>query len=147
MTKKRNRDRRVRVATLRLIEAEIRQYHVTRRMLAEMEETICAPKAVEYGEPLIAVGHGDPTASKAIVMMTSAELCEVRRRLEAIEYMLNVLAASPEPGRLELIRLRYWDRRLTDKGICERLNISERTLYRWRREALELAAERLGWSI
>jgi RinA family phage transcriptional activator len=61
--------------------------------------------------------------------------------------MLRVVKASPEPGRYDLIRLAYWDRRFTVKGICDQLSISERTYYRWRREALQLVAERLGWEV
>lgn len=79
---------------------------------------------------------GDPTSARALRMMTSAQLMEIRRRVGAIECMIRTLQASPEPGRLELIRLAYWDGRYTVKGICDELSISERTYYRWRREAL-----------
>ena len=139
------RDRHIRNASLRLIEAEIRNYHQTVRDLRELEESIADPGTRE--EPVVNSGPGDPTPARAIRMMTSTQLMEIRRRVSAIEHMLEILKASPEPGRYELIRLAYWDGRYTVKGICDQLSISERTYYRWRREALQVVAERLGWEI
>ena len=141
------RDRHIRNASLRLIEAEIRNYHQTVQALRELEESIALPGQGEFGNGTRSTEPGDPTPSRAYRMMTSAQLLEIRRRVDAIEYMLRVVQASPEPGRYDLIRLAYWDRRFTVKGICDQLSISERTYYRWRREALQLVAERLGWEV
>jgi len=141
------RDRHIRNATLRLIEAEIRNYHQTVQTLRELEESIALPGQGEFGDGTRSTEPGDPTPARAHRMMTSAQLLEIRRRVEAIEYMLRVLKASPEPGRYELIRLAYWDGRYTVMGICDKLNIGKTTYYRWRREALQLVAERLGWEI
>ena len=141
------RDRHIRNATLRLIEAEIRNYHQTIETLRELEESIALPGQGEFGNGTRSTEPGDPTPARAYKMMTSAQLLEIRRRVEAIEYMLRVVKASPEPGRYELIRLAYWDGRYTVRGICDQLSISERTYYRWRREALQLVAERLGWEV
>jgi RinA family phage transcriptional activator len=139
------RDRHIRNASLRLIEAEIRNYHQTLKGLQELEESIALPGQGEFGNGTRSTEPGDPTPARAYKMMTSAQLLEIRRRVDAIEYMLRVVQASPEPGRYDLIRLAYWDGRYTVRGICDRLSISERTYYRWRREALQLVAERLGW--
>ena len=141
------RDRHIRNASLRLIEAEIRNYHQTLKDLRELEESIALPGQGEFGDGTRSTEPGDPTPARAIRMMTSAQLLEIRRRVEAIEYMLRVVKASPEPGRYELIRLAYWDGRYTVMGICDKLNIGKTTYYRWRREALQLVAERLGWEI
>jgi len=141
------RDRHIRNASLRLIEAEIRNYHQTVQTLRELEESIALPGQGEFGNGTRSTEPGDPTPARAYKMMTSAQLLEIRRRVDAIEYMLRVVQASPEPGRYDLIRLAYWDRRFTVKGICDQLSISERTYYRWRREALQLVAERLGWEV
>ena len=141
------RDRHIRNANLRLIEAEIRNYHQTVKDLRELEEAIALPGQGEFGNGTRSTEPGDPTPARAYKMTTSAQLLEIRRRVEAIEYMLRVVKASPEPGRYDLIRLAYWDRRFTVKGICDQLSISERTYYRWRREALQLVAERLGWEV
>lgn len=142
------RERNVRAATIKLIEAEIRNYHQTLQDLRELEEAIALPGVV--GDPDVRVqtgGHGDSTAARAITMMSSPELREIRRRVDAIDYMIRALEASPEPGRMELVRLLYWDQRYTPVGICDRLKISQATYYRWRREALALVAERLGWAM
>ena len=141
------RDRHIRNASLRLIEAEIRNYHQTLKDLRELEESIALPGQGEFGNGTRSTEPGDPTPARAYKMMTSAQLLEIRRRVEAIEYMLRVVKASPEPGRYELIRLAYWDGRYTVMGICDKLNIGKTTYYRWRREALQLVAERLGWEI
>ena len=141
------RDRHIRNANLRLIEAEIRNYHQTVKDLRELEEAIALPGQGEFGNGTRSTEPGDPTPARAYKMMTSAQLLEIRRRVEAIEYMLRVVKASPEPGRYDLIRLAYWDGRYTVRGICDQLSISERTYYRWRREALQLVAEKLGWEI
>lgn len=133
---------------MRVIEAEIRNYHQTVRALHELEESIAYPAAVgDYSERTASAGPGDPTAMRAMRLMTSTELMEIRRRVAAIEYMLRVLKAHPEQKRYELIRLTYWDGRYTVPGICEQLNIGERTYYRWRKDALQLVAEKLGWQI
>jgi RinA family phage transcriptional activator len=142
------RDRRIRQANLRVIEAEIRNYHQTVRDLRELEEAVALPGAVgDPAEHVVRTQPGDPTPARAHRMMTSTQLLEIRRRVEAIEYMLRVVKASPEPARYKLIELAYWDGRYTVMGICDRLKISERTYYRWRREILGLVAEKLGWEI
>ena len=141
------RDRHIRNASLRLIEAEIRNYHQTLKDLRELEESIALPGQGEFGNGTRSTEPGDPTPARAYKMMTSAQLLEIRRRVDAIEYMLRVVQASPEPGRYDLIRLAYWDGRYTVRGICDQLSISERTYYRWRREALQLVAEKLGWEV
>ena len=141
------RDRHIRNASLRLIEAEIRNYHQTLKDLRELEESIALPGQGEFGNGTRSTEPGDPTPARAYKMMTSAQLLEIRRRVDAIEYMLRVVKASPEPGRYGLIKLAYWDGRYTVRGICDQLSISERTYYRWRREALQLVAERLGWEV
>ena len=141
------RDRHIRNATLRLIEAEIRNYHQTIETLREIEESIALPGQGEFGDGTRSTEPGDPTPARAYKMMTSAQLLEIRRRVDAIEHMLRVVQASPEPGRYDLIRLAYWDGRYTVMGICDKLNIGKTTYYRWRREALQLVAERLGWEI
>ncbi len=148
MTRTTARDKRIRQANLRLIEVEIRNYPQTVRDLREMEEAIALPGVVgDPTERVFTVGPGDPTSARAIKLMSSAFIAEIRRRVAAIEHMVRVLEASPEKARYELVKLAYWDGRYTVKGICDKLNISERTYYYWRREALRLVAEKLGWEI
>ena len=141
-------DRRIRLISRRLIEAEITNYHRTLQELRELEEEFASPTVRDFTEPHIRSGPSDPTPARAIRMMTSTELLELHRRVNAIEYMLRVMKAHPEPERYELIRLTYWsDGRYTVAGICQQLAISEGTYHRWKKQALELVAEKLGWRV
>lgn len=75
---------------------------------------------------------------------------EMARRVEAIEYMLSLLRSSQDPdapAKLRLVEEKYFKRRLTDEGIWNELHISMKTFYRWRREVIEIIAERLGWVV
>lgn len=140
--------REIRLISLRLIEAEIRHYPKTLRELQELEEEIAGPGTPDFTEPRRDTGPGDPTPTKAMIMITSAVLLELRRRVDAIERMLRILKAHPDPARYELIRLTYWTSgQYTVAGICQELHISQSTYHRWKREALEIVAERLGWRI
>ncbi|MGI6035694.1 MAG: hypothetical protein ACOYCE_07835 [Limnochordia bacterium] len=141
--------REIRLVNLRLIEAEIRHYHDTIQELQELEREIAAPSIIgDFSERIPSTSPGDSTAKQALHMMTSTELLELRRRVEAIERMLGILKAHPEQGRYELIKLTYWSNgRCNVEGICRKLKISPRTYHRWKREALEIIGERLGWKI
>lgn len=147
MTKRKDQKRIIRTANMRLIEAEIRNYHETVAEMQELEDDLLAEQQANELGVRVSSGVSDPTPRKAIRLMTSAQLNEMRRRVNAIQYMLRVLEGHPEPARLEHIRLMYWDGRYTVQGICDKLGISERTYYYWRREALQLVADKLGWEI
>ncbi|MGE5585734.1 MAG: hypothetical protein ACM309_09450 [Bacillota bacterium] len=75
---------------------------------------------------------------------------EMARRVEAIEYMLSLLRSSQDPdakAKLMLVEEKYFKRRLTDQAIADELAVSMSTFYRWRREVIEMIAERLGWVV
>lgn len=141
------RDREIRLCNLRLIEAEIRHYSETLRELQKLEAEIASPGAVPDSivKP-IRIGHSDPTPARAFRLMTSQELCELRRRAGAIEYMLRIVRLMPE--RYRLLELTYWsNRKYTVREICEKLNICPGAYRRWKNQALETVAEQLGWKI
>lgn len=141
------RERNVRAANVRLIEAEIRNYYQTVQDIREMEDAIVMPGPIGAPGVCVQTGtYGDPTPGRAERMGSSAILRETQRRVDAITHALSVVK-TVEPARMEMIRLRYWDRGYTDEGICRHLHISRPTFYRWRRELLELVGERLGWPI
>jgi len=134
---------------LKLIESELTSYPETIKKLRELEEEIASPSGVQ--DSVVSVrkeGHGDPTFSKAFRMMTSLELLEMRKRIEAIQYMERILQLSSDPARYKMIELAYWSK---DKhsvvSICQKLHISQSTYFVWRKQALALVAERLGWVI
>lgn len=130
----------------RLLESELYFYKDTKRELELMELDI-----VELGSAvettIKTTGIGRPTEAKAIRLLSSKELIEVRRRVDAIEYMLEVLKNCEEPAKLKLIEMKYFERKYTDVGIWESLNISKKTYYRWKREAISLVANKLGFKV
>lgn len=99
----------------------------------------------------------DPTAEKAERIMeykqnvlSGLELREMIRHVEAIEYVLNKLADSPRPEaklRLALIEEKYFKCNLTDEGIVQKLNISLRTFYYWKKEIVGEIGARLGFIV
>lgn len=132
--------------TFRLIESELRMYHQTKAQLERLREDII--QSADYSNDIPRVDGGgsnsDPTASKTVKLMTSAEILELTRRIGAIESAIEETRAR-DPHRLELIRLKYWEPGLSDTAIWMRLNVDRDTFYRWRREFVWLVAEKLGW--
>lgn len=137
-------DREVRRANFRLIEKELYHYVARCKQVAEWRSNIIHATSV----PDVAVqsSPGDVTASKA-TKLQGAVLAEITRRLEAIEWACRFTQCLPEKARWELIRLKYFDIRFTNEGIMQELKIGHDTFYRWRREFIELIADRLGWEV
>lgn len=131
-------------ANFRLIEQELYHYLERKEMLEEMRLDIIE----SGGQPEIPVycGPGDQTARKAIKLRTSVAIYETERRLKAIEETLKITERT-EPYKYKLVRLKYFEQKLTNQGIMESLNISATTFYRWRQEFVQAIAERLGWKV
>jgi hypothetical protein len=99
----------------------------------------------------------DPTAKKAEQIMdykrnilSGLELREMIRHVEAIEYVLERLAGSAQPEakiRLALIEEKYFKCELTDEGIVQKLNISLRTFYYWKKGIVTEIGARLGFIV
>ncbi len=73
------RSRELRRWSIRLIEAEIKAYPETLQSLKEIEQEIAglhSPGA--YMGPPNATGPSDPTAKKALKMIESPKVCELR---------------------------------------------------------------------
>ena len=132
--------------TFRLIESELRMYHQTKAQLERLREDII--QSADYSNDIPRVDGGgsnsDPTASKTVKLMTSAEILELTRRIGRLNFTIEETRAR-DPHRLELIRLKYWEPGLSDTAIWMRLNVDRDTFYRWRREFVWLVAEKLGW--
>jgi hypothetical protein len=99
----------------------------------------------------------DPTAEKAEQIMeykrnvlSGLEIREMIRHVEAIDYVLDKLAGSSRPDakvRLALIEEKYFKCELTDEGIVQKLNISLRTFYYWKKEIVGEIGARLGFIV
>lgn len=158
-TQQPNVERRLRAlrrANFRMIEAELYNYRWSKSILAQAlrELNVMADSTVMAAptdEPRVQTSWylNDIVFHRAEELIkqqryTAAALRETARRLEAIEYMLRRLDQDPEKNKRRLIEMRYFDGRLSDEAIRQELAISESTFRRWRREAVELVAERLG---
>jgi hypothetical protein len=72
---------------------------------------------------------GDTTANKA-AKLQSGILAEITRRLEAIEWACEVTRRHSESNRWQLVKLKYFDGRLTNDGIMQELKVGHDTFYR-----------------
>lgn len=151
--KEHQKDRKIRRLNFRIIEAEIVNYHQSKKQLSEyvanlqtitlpgrnMDETGITPKG---GMP------GDPTARQAIKLAEAHEMVgvmqEMARRVEAIEWALGRLTENHR----KLVKLYYWSPKYyTPDGIARELNSDRRTFFRWKRQIVHLIAQRLGWKV
>jgi RinA family phage transcriptional activator len=132
-------------ANEKLIEAELRNYKETKLQIADLREEII--EGTSFQEVAVQTAPGNSTQSKAYRLLSSKALLECQRRVEAIEYTVNVLKACQEIHKFELLRLKYWEREYTDYGIMLHLGVEKTTFYRWKKEILQIVAERLGWQI
>ena len=130
-------------ANFKAIEAELYGYLDTKKEIELMEEEIL--EGSSFQEVAVQSGNGDTTANKAIKLVSSKELLEVRRRVNAIERALFILQQNET--KLDLLRMKYFERKYTDQGIMMELCISDRTFYRWRREIVQLIGSYLGWRV
>ncbi len=129
-------------ANFKMIEAELYCYHESKKQLELLREEII--ESIPSQEISVKSSPGDPTQTKAIKLVNNREIIEMERRLKAIDKAIEILKTNNESRKYELLKMKYFERRYTDVGICMELGISERTFYRWRREIIELIANFLG---
>lgn len=132
-------------ANFKVIEMELYNYKKTKLELELLREEILE-ETIRPDEVVSNNSIGNTTQSKAIRLCTSLEIIEVSKRLGAIDYALACLE-DRAPEKMQLVRLKYFEARLTDKGVMEKLSIDRSTFYRWRREIISLIASRLGWKL
>jgi RinA family phage transcriptional activator len=130
-------------ANFKAIEAELYGYFDTKKDLELMEEEIL--ESSPFQEVSVQSGIGDTTANKAIKLISSKEILEVRRRINAIEKALFILQQNEY--KLRLLQMKYFERKFSDIGIQQELNISRETFYRWRRDIIKLVGSYLGWRV
>lgn len=129
----------------RLIESELYYFKDTKADLKQMESEIIESSG--YSETGIRSGISNPTERKATKLLTSREYLEIKRRVDAIEYAIEVFKSCHDECKYRLIEMKYFDRRFTDEGIMCELNVSRPTFFRWKREFIELIANKLGFII
>lgn len=142
-------EKELRTANRRVLRAELRNYWVSKKTLEEDIADLCSP-GCNYpdndADQIRGTETSDPTGRKALRLFLAAEIRERRRRIEAMEHVVNRLAAY-EPEKYRLVQLHYWNGLYTPEGVRQQLHIDMRTYQRWHKQILDEMAERLGWVI
>lgn len=133
-------------ANFRLIESELYSFHDTLRELENLKKDIILATPVKESE-IRSTDTSNETQARALNLVSSPEILELSRRVNAIQFAIDILQQAPEPRKYDLLRLKYFERRLTDSGIMRELSIEQATFYRWRREIIQLIASKLGWKV
>ena len=124
------------------IEAELRDYHRTRKALEELrEDAINTSPAPPDGMPR-GGGTSDPTYNRTQRLLTCRQVQYYARVLGA----LNAVLDSLPPEKYKLVELTYWrqPQTKTPVGISLELNCGRNTYYRWRDEVCEAVAQEMG---
>lgn len=130
----------------KIIETELYNYKNTVKELMFLESEIIegSPPPNEAIGASRGIDISNPTQSKVMRLMTSAELADKRRKVDAIEFMLRMVDISPNQSKKELLQMKYFEQRYNNEEIMERLNIRRATFFKWQRHIVGLVASRLG---
>ena len=136
---------RLEQANFKAIEGELYYYHDTLKEISnEKMEIIHSTPSVDV---VSKSSPGAPTESKAVKILSSKALMEAERRTNAITEILKLLEQCDEPNKLKLVKYKYFEKKYTDMGIWTELNIGQATFYRWRKEIVQMIADKLGWRV
>lgn len=133
-------------ANFRLIESELYTYHDTLNEVEALKADIILSRPTHESE-IRSTDISNTTQQKALKMVSSPEIIELSRRVKAIQFAIQMLKNAPEPKKYVLMEKKYFERNLTDQGVMRDLNIEQATFYRWRRETIQLIANKLGWKV
>jgi RinA family phage transcriptional activator len=124
-----------------MVEFELYHFHYSKKLYKQYEDDILygAGQAPEIRGSEIT----KTTESKALRLLSNIHLLEMKKRLDAIEYVLQIIPSA----KLDLVKEKYFIRRLTDYGIMQKLHIEKSTYYLYRKQIIQLIADRLGWLV
>ncbi len=131
-------------ANFHCIEMELRYYQTLKKQIEDFRSDII--EGTQHSDVSVHTGPGNTVLSKVMRLTASPMMLETERRVQAIEWALDQTKTA-DPERVKLVELKYFDNKLRDEGIADRLHISRTTFYRWRRDFVALVAERLGWEV
>ena len=130
------------VALRDFIEWQIEYYPDNKRELAVFKDSMIPSQISQYGLKEGSSFDSEKRPTEEITIRRNpAYIMEQERIVNAIESVLNNLTEQD----LELVRLRYWDGKLTPDGIAMKLNIGRTTLYERLNNILVIIAKRLGY--
>ncbi|MCK9268491.1 MAG: hypothetical protein M0P14_07260 [Alkaliphilus sp.] len=131
-------------AIFRYVETELFDYPYTKEDIESLRDNII--EAVPIFDSANGMSRkpnykiSDSTYSKGTQLLTNRRL---RRMEETVTAIDKVLAKLPKE-KMELVRLKYWECRLSNHGVAEALHVSDATYYRWRNEVVTAVAIELG---
>ena len=133
--------------TFKKTESEWYNYHNTLREIAKLREEIMTPFEEQEDEKIVAGANsvrsiGDPTYNIATRLTTSKQL----RYLEEITNAIEQVYESLPDNYKKMVHLRYWNNKdLTWDVIAEKLHVSRRQAFYWRKSIIHSTIELLGW--
>ncbi|EAF7916527.1 DUF722 domain-containing protein [Listeria monocytogenes] len=139
--------KRLRQAHYKLIEDELRYYHSTKKEILEKRANIVMGSVhQEFKDENQGGGSSGQISNeveqRVMLLQMDREIQRMSDTLRAIETVLNTLSDEDK----QLVQFRYWDRsRPTWLWIACKLNISESTAKRKRKEIIYKIAARLGY--
>ncbi|EAD5286390.1 DUF722 domain-containing protein [Listeria monocytogenes] len=139
--------KRLRQAHYKLIEDELRYYHSTKKEILEKRANIVMGSVhQEFKDENQGGGSSGQISNeveqRVMLLQMDREIQRMSDTVRAIETVLNTLSDEDK----QLVQFRYWDRsRPTWTWIACKLNISESTAKRKRKEIIYKIAERLGY--
>ncbi|CWU70626.1 DUF722 domain-containing protein [Listeria monocytogenes] len=139
--------KRLRQAHYKLIEDELRYYHSTKKEILEKRANIVMGSVhQEFKDENQGGGLSGQISNeveqRVMLLQMDREIQRMSDTVRAIETVLNTLSDEDK----QLVQFRYWDRsRPTWLWIACKLNISESTAKRKRKEIIYKIAERLGY--
>ncbi|EAG6831939.1 DUF722 domain-containing protein [Listeria monocytogenes] len=139
--------KRLRQAHYKLIEDELRYYHSTKKEILEKRANIVMGSVhQEFKDENQGGGSSGQISNeveqRVMLLQMDREIQRMSDTARAIETVLNTLSDEDK----QLVQFRYWDRsRPTWLWIACKLNISESTAKRKRKEIIYKIAARLGY--
>ncbi|EDF4965460.1 DUF722 domain-containing protein [Listeria monocytogenes] len=139
--------KRLRQAHYKLIEDELRYYHSTKKEMLEKRANIVMGSMHQEFRDENQGGSSSGQISneveqRVMLLQMDREIQRMSNTVIAIDTVLSTLSDEDK----QLVHFRYWDRsRPTWTWIACKLNISESTAKRKRKEIIYKIAERLGY--
>lgn len=125
-------------AVFRYVEHELFNYDETLKLIKELQQNII--ESTPFKETFSSGGYiSDPTAQKAVKLVTSTAIARMEMNARAINRALKLM---PEQHRL-LFELRYRQGKPMQQ-VCDEIPASERSYFRWRKEIVEVVAKEMG---
>ena len=129
------------VALRDFIEWQIEYYPDNKRQLAVFKDSMIPSQISQYGHKTGSFDSEKRPTEEITIRRNPTYIMEQERIVNAIESVLDNLNEQD----LELIRLRYWDGKLTPEGIALKLNIGRTAYYQRLNNILVIIAKRLGY--